>query len=364
MSSTIEKSTELRTVWKELQETNPSLRIRECAEHLAVSEAELLATTVGEYTVRLEGDWTSLLKRLPELGRVMSLTRNDSCVLEHKGSFQKVDIMGAGARAMATVIGPIESRVFFAAWKFGFAVRQQTPRGLQQSVQFFDEAGTAITKIFLQEPVGNKSGSNQEAFDKLVLDFTSSDQSQNISVTAVHDTPTKPKSAVDAKALVQDWESMKDTHDFYGILRKHQVNRLDALHLAGEQFAYQLDKGAITKMLESAATDKLPIMVFAGNRGNLQIHQGKVQTIRIMEHWINVLDPDFNMHLRGDQVDTVWVVKKPTSDGTVTGIEVFDTKKNMIVQFFGLRKPGIPELTAWRELVETLPESVRVISKR
>jgi putative hemin transport protein len=354
--STTEKSLDLRTAWKELQQTNPSLRIRDCAEKLGVSEAELLATTVGDYSVRLEGDWTELLKRLPELGRVMSLTRNDSCVLEHKGPFQKIDVMGAGARAMATVIGPIESRVFFAAWKFGFAVKQETPRGLQQSIQIFDEAGTAVTKIFLQAANGNKPGSNQEAFDKLVADYQSADQSQNLVITVVNDQPTKSKSEVDAAALIQDWSNMKDTHDFYGMLRKHQVNRLDALYLAGEQFAYQLDKSAITVMLEKAAAEKLPIMVFAGNRGNLQIHQGKVQTIRLMDSWINVLDPDFNMHLRGDHIDTVWVVKKPTTDGIVTGIEVYDTRKNMIVQFFGLRKPGIPELKGWRELVDVLPK--------
>lgn len=351
-----EKSIDLRTAWKELQQTNPSLRIRDCAEKLGVSEAELLATTVGDYSVRLEGDWTELVKRLPELGRVMSLTRNDSCVLEHKGSFQKVDIIGAGARAMATVIGPIESRVFFAAWKFGFSVRQETPRGIKQSIQIFDEAGTAVMKVFLQGATGNKAGSDQEAFDRLISDFLSTDQSQNISVTAIHDTPTKSKNEVDANALVQDWGNMKDTHDFYGILRKHQVNRLDALYLAGDQYAYQLNKSAINIMLETAAADKLPIMVFVGNRGNIQIHQGKVQTIRLMDDWINVLDPDFNMHLKGNDVDTVWVVKKPTADGVVTAIEVFDNKKNMIVQLFGLRKPGIPELNKWRELVDTLPK--------
>jgi putative hemin transport protein len=339
-----------------LQQTNPSLRIRDCAEKLGVSEAELLATTVGDYSVRLEGDWTELLKRLPELGRVMSLTRNDSCVLEHKGPFQKIDVMGAGARAMAAVIGPIESRVFFAAWKFGFAVRQETPRGVQQSIQIFDEAGTAVMKVFLQGPTGNKAGSDQEAYNKLVADFQSADQSQNIAVVAVNDIPTKSKNEVDANALIEDWGNMKDTHDFYGMLRKHQVNRLDALYLAGEQYAYQLDKSSITKMLESASAEKLPIMVFVGNRGNIQIHQGKVQTIRLMEDWINVLDPDFNMHLKGNDIDTVWVVKKPTTDGVVTGIELFDNKKNMIVQFFGLRKPGIPELSKWRELVDTLPK--------
>jgi putative hemin transport protein len=353
-TSEIPVSTSLRQAWEGVKRAKPGIRIREAAADLGLSEAELLATTVGEYTTRLEGNWTEFLKRLPELGRVMSLTRNDSCVLEHKGPFQKIDIMGNLPHAMATVIGPIESRVFFSAWKFGFAVKQLTPKGLQQSLQIFDEAGTAVTKIFMQEAKGNKAASNQEAFDSIVHDFTSPDQQTTIQVSSVKEAETKPIGEVDANALLTDWENMKDTHDFFGMLRKHKVNRLDAVHIAEGKFAFQIRKESLRTLLDTAAAEKLPIMIFAGNRGNLQIHQGKVQTIRIMESWLNVLDPDFNMHLREDHIQTVWVVKKPTSDGVVTGIEVFDKNKNMIVQFFGLRKPGIPELEGWRNLVEAL----------
>ncbi len=41
----------------------------------------------------------------------------------------------------------------------------------------------------------------------------------------------------------------------------------------------------------------------------------------------------------------------------VTGVEVFDRNKEMIAQFFGLRKPGIPELEKWRELVDGLEKA-------
>ncbi len=351
------RAAELRTAWEELKKVKPTLRIRDCAEELKVSEAELLATTVGDYTTQLHGDWTKLLQRLPELGRVMSLTRNDSCVLEHKGPFQKIDIMGSPAHQMATVIGPIESRVFFSAWKYGFAVKQPTPHGLQQSLQIFDEAGNAVTKIFLQGESPNRAASNQQAYDQIVTDFTAPEQKQEIEVTAVKVMPTKPVSEINKEALLTDWSNMKDTHDFFGMIRKHQVNRLDAVELAEGQFTYRIQKTALKNMLESAAKDHLPIMVFAGNRGNLQIHQGKIQTIRVMEHWLNILDPDFNMHLREDHIVSAWVVVKPTEDGDVTGIEVFDKNKEMIVQFFGLRKPGIPELGKWKALVDTLPRA-------
>ena len=350
------KSAELRAAWEELKKNKPTLRIRDAAAELKVSEAELLATTVGDYTTALEGDWTALVARLPELGRVMSLTRNDSCVLEHKGPFQKIDIMGGPGHKMATVIGPIESRVFFGPWKYGFAVKQQTPHGIQQSLQIFDGAGTAVTKIFLQAAgVGNKAASNQDAYDKLVADFTAPVQKTEIEVAKTTAAPTKDIKDINKEALLNDWASMKDTHDFFGMLRKHQVNRLDAVVLAEGKFSYKIQKLALRQMLETAAKDHLPIMVFAGNHGNLQIHQGKVQTIRVMDNWLNILDPDFNMHLREDHIVSAWVVEKPTTDGIVTGIEVFDSRKEMIVQFFGLRKPGIPELAKWRELVAGLP---------
>lgn len=350
MSQVIEtKATALRTAWEQLKKEKPALRIRDCATYLGVSEGELLATTVGDYTMALEGDWTVLLSRLPELGRVMSLTRNDACVLENKGTFQKVDIMGSPAHRMATVIGPIETRVFFSAWKFGFAVRQTTPNGLQQSIQIFDEAGTAITKIFLQADRGN-----QEAFDRLIADFTSAEQKQEIATTVVREVPTKHIDELNREALLADWAAMKDTHDFFGMLRKHGANRLDAVRVASGKFSYQVNQSSLRTILEKASADKLPIMIFTGNRGNIQIHQGKVTTIRASDAWLNVLDPDFNMHLREDLVDSVWVVKKPTEDGVVTGIEVFDKNREMVVQFFGLRKPGIPELESWRALVESL----------
>jgi putative hemin transport protein len=70
--------------------------------------------------------------------------------------------------------------------------------------------------------------------------------------------------------------------------------------------------------------------------------------------WYNVLDPEFNLHLRETKIASTYVVKKPSVDGIVTAIEVFDDKGEMIIQFFGKRKPGIPELETWREVVKTV----------
>ena len=73
-----------------------------------------------------------------------------------------------------------------------------------------------------------------------------------------------------------------------------------------------------------------------------------------MNEWINVMDPDFNLHLRTDLINRVYLVEKPTEDGTVTSVECFDANGEMIVQFFGKRKPGQKEQSTWTELAHSL----------
>jgi putative hemin transport protein len=356
MSTVIEsKASTLQEGWRKIETERPGIRIREAARALGVSEGELLATTVGPNVIRLQGPWPDLLLSFKSLGRVMSLTRNDGCVLEHKGSFQDIDIMGSGPHAMATVIGPVETRVFFSAWHAAFASVETKSDRVLKSIQIFDRAGEAITKIYLQEQ------SNEEAFASIIEKFRAPEQNTELSVEAYpKDELNGPE---DKAAFLKEWGELKDTHDFFGMLRRHKVNRYHALELAKGTFTYPIDPQASPKqILEEASATKLPIMIFAGNRGNLQIHQGKVRTIRVLERghggaetWLNVLDPDFNMHMRMDLVDTAWVVKKATTEGDVTSVELFDKERNMVAQFFGLRKPGIPEKLEWRDIVQKLP---------
>jgi putative hemin transport protein len=95
-------------------------------------------------------------------------------------------------------------------------------------------------------------------------------------------------------------------------------------------------------------------MVFVGNPGMLQIHSGPIQGVMSVGSWINVMDPRFNLHLRSDSVAQAWLVRKPTVDGIVTSVELFNDDGEAIAMFFGERKPGKPELSTWRALADDL----------
>jgi putative hemin transport protein len=162
---------------------------------------------------------------------------------------------------------------------------------------------------------------------------------------------------VDAQALREGWRAMRDPHDFFALLKKHRITRVQALRIAGAEFAQRVENHAIGTVLESAAYSSLPIMVFVGSPGVVQIHTGPVRNIKRVGPWLNVLDADFNLHLREDHIAESWVVRKPTPEGPVTSLDLYDASGRQIVQIFGKRKPGIPELKAWRSLADSLPRT-------
>jgi putative hemin transport protein len=137
------------------------------------------------------------------------------------------------------------------------------------------------------------------------------------------------------------------------MLKKHTISRLHALRIAGE-FTRQIANDQVKHLLQQAAEKEIEIMVFVSNQGNIQIHTGPVKKIVEIPGWINVMDPAFNLHLRLDNIASTWVVKKPTTDGLIHSLEIYDASGNLVVQFFGKRKPGAPELPAWTELVTGL----------
>ena len=47
----------------------------------------------------------------------------------------------------------------------------------------------------------------------------------------------------------------------------------------------------------------------------------------------------------------VGFLRRPSEDGIITAVEAYDVNGELIVSFFGQRKPGIPELESWRDVV-------------
>ena len=335
-------NTDLASRWTRLKGEKPMLRIRDAAATLGVSEAELVALGVGTTATPLDGDWRAILNEMPAAGRVMCLTRNEHCVHERHGRFEDVQVNGPHG----LVLGPdIDLRLFLGQWKLGFAVREPLRAGERLSLQFFDGSGEAVHKIYAA------AETDRTAFDALIARHAAAEVPAVTLAPRAPDAVDRPDADIDLDGLRQAWRAMKDTHEFFGMLGRFKVGRVQALRLVGEEFARELPPRALRSALEMAAADKTPIMVFVGSPGCIQIHSGPIERLVESPGWFNVLDPAFNLHLRDAGVTRVFSVRKPTDNGIVTSIEAFDSRERNILLMFGARKPGKPELEPWRALV-------------
>ena len=352
-----DRHADLRQAYAQARQAG-SKRHRDIALQLKVSEGELIGAHVGHHdhslqATRLQGPWHKVVAALQGVGPVMALTRNPSCVHEKDGTYRDASASGPAGREMGLVLGPeIDLRIFYSRWVHGLAVAEASTSGVQRSLQFFDAHGVAVHKVFA------RPGTDPQAWQILVDRHASDDTLPGLDVLPASEASTatlsKPDADIDLPAFHQAWAALRDTHDFFSLLRRHGLTRTQALRLAEPRFAQAVDTDSAQQLLLAAAAAGTSVMVFVGNPGLIQIHTGPVHRVQMLGPWLNVLDEGFNLHLRTDHIHSAWVVRKPTADGLVTSLELFDAQGETIAMFFGERKPGRPELCGWRAMVENL----------
>lgn len=325
-----------------LRETGKVLRARDAAERLGTTEAALVASGATGAATPLRPDWAALIGAMPRAGRIMALTRNEHAVHERKGCF--VDVSSGPGHIL--VLGPdIDLRLFPRRWAHAYALGGERP-----SIQLFDADGVAAHKIF------TTAETDRDGWASILAAFRADAAAAPPAAPPVAAAPDD-EASVDAGGLRKDWLGLRDTHDFFPMLRRHRATRRQAFRLAGEDLALELAPEAGADALRLAARGAVPVMVFVGNRAAIQIHTGPVARLLDIPGWFNVLDPDFNLHLRHAGVASAWRIVKPTEDGAVTSIELLDAAGEVVALLFGARKPGKPEREDWRDIAAAIAES-------
>jgi putative hemin transport protein len=235
-------------------------------------------------------------------------------------------------------------------WVYCMAViLRRGERGDLHGLQFFNKRGETVHKIYATPR------SQLEGWAAIVDKYTTH---QEPIVLTERERPAppaeKPDAEIDVAGFQQAWRSLTDTHQFFGMLKSYGVSRPQALRLAPEGMVSTVNRLAVERMLQLAAERGVPIMCFVHSPGCIQIHTGPVKRIKQMGRWLSVLDPKFNLHLDTEAIDRAYVVRKPTSDGIVTSLELYTAAGELITYFFGARKPGKPELSGWTEIAESL----------
>lgn len=334
----------LREAWIRHRTDNPRARTLDIAKALGVSEGALLASRVGDGAVRLRDDWKALVEGFKGVGRVMCLTRNAHVVHERRGAFLEVRADGP----VGGVFGPdIDLRLFMSRWGAAFATPVETRTGHLDSIQVFDHNGIAAIKVY------READGDPAAWHALVDALAAPEQTPGWAPRPADPKPSpKADSEIDVPAFRAAWDALQDTHDFFGMLRQHGVAREQALRLAGPERAAPLSTGSLHALLASIAEVGITCMIFVASPGCVQIHSGTLHRVAPTGDWLNVLDPDFNLHVHSPGVASCWLVRKPTSNGFVNSLEAYDSEGELLLQVFGKRTEGTSQKAEWHELLD------------
>ncbi len=331
------------TRWLALKDENPGNYARDIAAMMHISEAELAWARVGHDAWRLRGEIREVLAALESAGDVKCICRNDYAVHEQIGSFTNQHLSGHAG----LVLNPraLDLRLFLNQWACAFHLSETSARGERQSIQFFDHQGHALLKVYTTD------ATDMAAWADILTRFIHADNPP-LELKAA-DAPAGGGD-IDGKTLDAQWRAMTDVHQFFTLLKRHNLSRQQAFRLVGDDLACQVDTDAVARLLQSAQQDANDIMIFVGNRGCVQIFTGVIEKVVPMKGWLNIFNSAFTLHLREDTLAEAWVTRKPTADGHVTSLELFAADGTQIAQLYGQRTEGEPEQSQWRAQVERL----------
>ena len=344
------------TLWQRYQNEKaqtPMLFPTEGAAALGVSEFELmLASPHSQY---IGGQCREVLEQFEKFARVESIVRNDLAVHEKTAQYHNLKL--GDKMGIALNVGGLDLRFFMWRWQHMLAVTDLSKVDKPSyGIQFYDEQGSAIDKVYLREMTDSAIIRWQDMIQQQAA-TVKCDELTLQAKEAVADWQYKILTDEKRDELQRRWRKMTDVHQFYYLLNKLEIDRASSYRQAPEQMTYQLSIDAVVATFEQARASDCSIMIFVGNSGMVQIQTGTVHTLKRIGDWFNILDKnhnDFTLHLKDKALAQVWCVKRPTKDGIVTCIEGFDNRGISIFTLFGQRIEGTPELEAWRDIMTNI----------
>ncbi|MEA2117741.1 ChuX/HutX family heme-like substrate-binding protein [Halovibrio sp. HP20-50] len=324
----------------------PRLPAIEIAERLSISEGELQAARLGRDVWTLPLSPSDIAAYLPQLGRVKALTRSRLAVLEQTGDYP--ELSGGEHTGLLLDPGGLDLRLLYTNWHWACLIRDPMLATSAQeahwrwSLQIFNQHGCAVHKCFaLENPLPRPWGALAALGTRDTPAFTQS-------------MPRLKRPLPEAPTLASEWGAMRDVHQFFALLQRHHLERIEANQLMEGRYTRALPVNALETVLEHASQRALPLMLFVASPGCVQIRTGKLPIPQRARGWLNLFGEQFTLHLDDTAIDQVWQVSKPNRDGGVTSIEAFDAQGSLVLQLYAERQEGRTERREWRQLLDEL----------
>ena len=258
-----QKINQTKQKWNSLKSSkqNSMLRIRDAANILGVSEAELLSTNIGDSASYLKiHDFKQFINVIKNFSSLMILSRNDIAVHEIISSGEEL-VYNEESSTISSQYFSIKLKSDF----FSHVFSEKLVSGKRQirSFQFFDENGQATLKIY------QKSHQN-DLYNKIVSDYKSEYNYE----FQKRQLETKIKS-----------DFIDDYFDQFSSTIPKKIS----------------SKTLFRRILENFSSKSLTLEVKVFSERVIQTYYGKIKKVVDFKGWFNILDSSFNLHVQDDK---------------------------------------------------------------
>jgi putative hemin transport protein len=337
--------------WKAAQNNDAQKPFADIAAGMNITEAELMAARVGFGVVRLRPEWNALLAALPGLNQVRAVTTNSCAAIETTGTYPGLQQMGS---YFAMASDGIDLRLSLPYWDSAFAVaeRNSCPGETVRSICFYGKNGGLIHRVFLTR------GSCLSGFDELVENFIHPCQLRTqVTEMGFGSAPTVIPKAVDKDVFLERWGAMKDTREFFALLREFRLSRQDAFQLGEARFTRRIAPELLYGLLHSFVQHKIPVLLLVGHSACVQVYRGLLTSEGESGNEVTVRASKVRCRFCKPAIAMAWLVDKPTSKGVVRSLELFDSASRPTASVLAMSAEGFLTPSQWEALLFPLLHS-------
>jgi putative hemin transport protein len=299
-------------------------RHRDIASLLNVTEVELIDSHVGvtklesiksfpslARAIRLKPSWSNIIHDVRSFGEVMSLTRNVHAVHENLAFYKQTSFSDGVGMVLSE---ELTMRLMYEKWEHGYLFEECKSTVLQRSIQFFDEFGTPVHKIFLMPH------SHHWFFDELAKRWADSNQEPGIIVQEKFE-PDEP------------------------IIKGGLVSIIEERYASQKEI---IDPDVVHSLLRSSVELKLPLICTVQNDGANQSHDGILDEVRDHNHWLHLINQQFNCHLQLALMPKMFINHQESP----YSIEMMNEEGFLLASIAVSAKATPADRQAWEELLD------------
>ena len=138
----------------------------------------------------------------------------------------------------------LDLRLFLNHWTSVFAMSETNKRGVRHSIQFFDQQGDALHKVYTTEETDLPAR-------MALVERHLSEENPALALQPT-EASTADETTQDHAKIDGEWRAMTDVHQFFQLLSRNKLTRQQAFRAVGDDLAYQVDNSALSQLLEAA----------------------------------------------------------------------------------------------------------------